>query len=186
MIEHLPLSIQKRYVFCCAPLDRKSPYMCTMFVKLAKECSKNSRVTVQWVQAEIGGQIFRPPASIMDLSHMEAVFDVLDIYLWLSQRFVDVFCDPEKVKEMQLELDKHIQEGVHRITKLFEESKDQASADIAGATTETPFANTIAAGKVTKSLMRQGILSNQMLQQLYNEWKEQEKKNGNKADNEND
>ena len=33
MIEHVPLSLRVRYVFCCAPIPKKQPFVCTMFLK---------------------------------------------------------------------------------------------------------------------------------------------------------
>lgn len=34
MIQHVPLPLRARYVFCCAPINKKSPYVCTMFLKV--------------------------------------------------------------------------------------------------------------------------------------------------------
>lgn len=34
MIQHVPLPLRARYVFCCAPINRKLPYVCTMFLKV--------------------------------------------------------------------------------------------------------------------------------------------------------
>ena len=34
MIEHVPLQLRVRYVFCCAPIMRKQPFICTMFLKV--------------------------------------------------------------------------------------------------------------------------------------------------------
>ena len=34
MIEHVPLNLRVRYVFCCAPIPKKQPFVCTMFLKV--------------------------------------------------------------------------------------------------------------------------------------------------------
>lgn len=34
MIQHVPLPLRARYVFCCAPINRKMPFVCTMFLKV--------------------------------------------------------------------------------------------------------------------------------------------------------
>lgn len=34
MIEHVPLPLRMRYVFCCAPIPKKQPFVCTMFLKV--------------------------------------------------------------------------------------------------------------------------------------------------------
>lgn len=35
MIQHVPLPLRARYVFCCAPINRKQPFVCTMFLKVS-------------------------------------------------------------------------------------------------------------------------------------------------------
>lgn len=34
MIQHVPLPLRARYVFCCAPINRKMPFVCSMFLKV--------------------------------------------------------------------------------------------------------------------------------------------------------
>lgn len=34
MIQHVPLPLRARYVFCCAPINRKLPFSCAMFLKV--------------------------------------------------------------------------------------------------------------------------------------------------------
>lgn len=34
-IQHIPLPLRARYVFCCAPINRKQPFVCTMFLKVS-------------------------------------------------------------------------------------------------------------------------------------------------------
>lgn len=52
---------------------------------------------------------------------LENIFDVMDIYLWLSYRFVDMFPQGEQIRSAQAQLDKLIQEGVAQITKLIKD-----------------------------------------------------------------
>jgi ATP-dependent RNA helicase SUPV3L1/SUV3 len=59
--------------------------------------------------------------------HLEAVFDVLDLYLWFSYRFMDLFPDGNLVRDMQKELDEIIQQGVFQITKLLKNSETSIS-----------------------------------------------------------
>lgn len=86
------------------------------------------------------------PRTILDLIHLEGVFDVLDLYLWLrynkinryifnfllcfyiyfiilysyffSYRFMDLFPDGEMVRDVQKELDALIEAGIVRLTNL--------------------------------------------------------------------
>ena len=34
MIEHVPLALRARYVFCCAPIPKNQPFVCAMFLKV--------------------------------------------------------------------------------------------------------------------------------------------------------
>ena len=62
------------------------PLVCTMFMKIARQFSNGELVTFDWLCHQIGWP-FSPPVTILDLIHLEAVHDVLDLYLWLSYRF---------------------------------------------------------------------------------------------------
>lgn len=86
MIQHVPLPLRPRYVFCCAPINRKMPFICSMFLKFARQYSQNEALTFNWLCQQIGWP-FAMPNTLLDLVHLESVFDVLDLYLWLSYRF---------------------------------------------------------------------------------------------------
>ncbi|KAL3183001.1 hypothetical protein MRX96_006794 [Rhipicephalus microplus] len=116
-IFHVPLPLRARYVFCCSPINQKMPFVCSMFLKFARQYSRNEQLTCQWLGRNINWPL-AVPKTIMDLVHLEAVFDVLDLYLWLSYRFPDLFPDAEAVRAMQQELDSIIQKGVLNITQL--------------------------------------------------------------------
>ncbi|XP_023245012.1 ATP-dependent RNA helicase SUV3 homolog, mitochondrial [Copidosoma floridanum] len=83
MIEHVPLPIRDRYIFCCAPINRKIPLICTTFLRFARQYSKNEAITFDWICLHINWPL-SPPKTLIDLIQREAVFDVLDLYLWLS------------------------------------------------------------------------------------------------------
>ena len=53
MIEHIKLPLKAKYTFCCAPINRKMPLVCTMFMKVVRQyryvscvssCMKNKKV----------------------------------------------------------------------------------------------------------------------------------------------
>lgn len=91
MIQHVPLALRARYVFCCAPINRKMPFVCAMFLKYARQFSRNEPITFDFVVNNCGWP-FRLPNTIIELVQLEAVFDVMDLYLWLrcvvNQRFI--------------------------------------------------------------------------------------------------
>lgn len=37
MIQHIPLNLRSRYVFCTAPINKKQPFVCTSFLKVGAE-----------------------------------------------------------------------------------------------------------------------------------------------------
>ena len=96
MIEHIKLPLKAKYTFCCAPINRKMPLLCTMFLKIVRQYSRGELVTFDWL-CHLMGWPFAKPNTLLDLVHLEAVHDVLDLYLWLSYRF-QVSLDKNKFK----------------------------------------------------------------------------------------
>ncbi|KAM9366958.1 ATP-dependent RNA helicase SUPV3L1, mitochondrial [Symphorus nematophorus] len=117
MIQHIPLNLRSRYVFCTAPINKKQSFVCTSFLKFARQFSRDEPLTFDWVCRHVSWPLAQPK-NIKDLVHLEAVHDVLDLYLWLSYRFMDMFPDTALVREIQKELDDVIQQGVQNITRL--------------------------------------------------------------------
>ena len=39
MIQHIPLNLRSRYVFCTAPINKKQPFVCTSFLKVRGDAS---------------------------------------------------------------------------------------------------------------------------------------------------
>ncbi|KAL6262593.1 hypothetical protein P5V15_005387 [Pogonomyrmex californicus] len=177
MIQHVPLPLRARYVFCCAPINRKLPYVCTMFLKFARQYSKNDAITFNWLCQHIGWP-FQPPRTILDLAHLEGVFDVLDLYLWLSYRFLDLFPDAEMVRYIQKELDALIEAGIIKLTTLLLNSGAGGETDSFESQTQKQnfyrdykgSGKRIGKGKLTERLIAEGLLTPQMLRELQSEW----------------
>uniref|UniRef100_T1IGF0 ATP-dependent RNA helicase SUV3 homolog, mitochondrial n=1 Tax=Rhodnius prolixus TaxID=13249 RepID=T1IGF0_RHOPR len=177
MIQHVPLPLRARYVFCCAPINRKMPFICSMFLKFARQYSRNDAITYNWLCRHLGPP-FAVPKTITDLVHLECVFDVLDLYLWLSTRFLDLFPAVHQVRALQEELDKTIQEGVTQITKLLEASG--ITSKHSSSSMEDENEDTLeerlkqkaikSRGRLTDRLMAEGLLTPSMLNQLKKEW----------------
>ena len=121
IIEHIRMPLKAKYTFCCAPINRHSPFVCTMFLKVARQFSLGELVTFDWLSNHLGWP-FSPPLTILDLVQLEAAHDVFDVYLWLSYRFPDMFPDVEVVRTVQKELDAIIEEGVSNIVQLLKHS----------------------------------------------------------------
>uniref|UniRef100_A0A6M2DHU9 ATP-dependent RNA helicase SUV3 homolog, mitochondrial n=1 Tax=Xenopsylla cheopis TaxID=163159 RepID=A0A6M2DHU9_XENCH len=180
MIQHVPLSLRARYIFCCAPINRKMPFVCTMFLKFARQFSRNEPLTFDWLCSHCGFP-FALPKTILDLVHLEAVFDIMDLYLWFSYRFMDLFPDATLVRDTQKELDAIIQQGVFQITRLLKNSES-------GVSSNTPDEDSISInhrrnsylrepsssvgkGRLTERLLAQGLITPHMLQELKKEWR---------------
>uniref|UniRef100_A0A1B6D0T0 ATP-dependent RNA helicase SUV3 homolog, mitochondrial n=1 Tax=Clastoptera arizonana TaxID=38151 RepID=A0A1B6D0T0_9HEMI len=186
MINHVPLPLRARYVFCCAPINRKMPFVCSMFLKYTRQYSRNELITFDWLCRNIGWPV-SAPKTILDLVHLEAVFDVLDLYLWLSYRFADLFPDANLIRDMQNELDAVIYQGVFQLTSLLRNSETSTSSgtgeDIQEKFTMTQNkqsylrndrgSESIGRGRLTERLISQGLLTPHMLQELRREWNQQ-------------
>lgn len=116
-IEHIKVSLKSKYIFCCAPVNTKYPFSVAMFTKFVRQFSSGEPVTAEWMKNIIGWPL-EPPKNIDELSYLEAVFDAFELYLWLSYRFVDIFPEPDSVRDLQKDLDKMIGGGVSNIVKL--------------------------------------------------------------------
>ncbi|XP_040293981.1 ATP-dependent RNA helicase SUPV3L1, mitochondrial [Bufo bufo] len=191
MIQHIPLNLRARYVFCTAPINRNLPFVCTSLLRFARQFSRNEPLTFQWVCKHVHWPV-SPPKTIKDLMHLEAVHDILDLYLWLSYRFMDMFPDAGLVRAIQRELDCIIQAGVHSITKLIRASESRTALQIVGeASTESENALDVTTipvprrirgtkslpsnserqkGSLTSRLVQDGLLTPDMLKQLEKEW----------------
>ncbi|KAM9860638.1 ATP-dependent RNA helicase SUPV3L1, mitochondrial [Aulostomus maculatus] len=186
MIQHIPLNLRSRYVFCTAPINKKQPFVCTTFLKFARQFSRDEPLSFDWVCRHICWPL-APPKSIKDLVHLEAVHDVLDLYLWLSYRFIDMFPHTDLVREIQRELDDIIRQGVRNITRLIR-ATDSAVTDLQekqkyrpgqtkfGAKNPSTYgqdqkqSGQLMENSLANRLVREGLLTPHLLKQLQKEW----------------
>lgn len=197
LIQHIPLQLRSRYVFCCSPINRKMPFVCAMFLKFVRQFSQNEAATLDWLCHQVKWP-FSTPNTILDLVHLEEVFDVFDLYLWLSYRFPDMFPDGDLVRDLQSELDGMIENGVTNITTLLHNSNtrisnladtedtlimdhrmknsDRSGLKVGRSQTQKDLRTEkgpIGRGRLTERLLAQGLLSPKMLAELQREWQEQ-------------
>ena len=105
MIDHIPLRLKTKYTFATSPISEKQTYVCSCFVKFVRFYSNNEPVTSEYLMKMLGWP-FKVPNNLNEISYLECVYDVLDLYLWLGYRFPDIFQDRDAVKEMRIELEK--------------------------------------------------------------------------------
>ncbi|KAH8295033.1 hypothetical protein KR018_006286 [Drosophila ironensis] len=177
MIQHVPLPLRARYIFCCAPINRKMPFVCSMFLKITRQYSRNEPITFDFIKRNCGWP-FKLPKTILDLVHLEAVFDVMDLYL--CYRFMDLFPEANNVREVQKELDEIIQQGVFQITRLLKNTESSQVGDISSYTvrrvthSKDPRVPSASRGRLTERLLAQGLLTPGMLSELRKEWDAQQ------------
>ena len=82
LLKNVRLRPQVLYTLCCAPLPQQQKYVCATLRKFAQCIARKTHVTKKWLCAEIEWPL-KAPGSIEELAHLENVFDVLDLYLWL-------------------------------------------------------------------------------------------------------
>ncbi|CAI9547727.1 unnamed protein product [Staurois parvus] len=199
MIQHIPLNLKARYVFCTAPINRNLPFVCTSLLKYARQFSRNEPLTFQWICKHVHWPV-SSPKSIKDLMYLEAVHDILDLYLWLSYRFMDMFPHTVLVRSMQKDLDAIIQNGVYNITKLIRASEAASNVHVMeGAvpshetrnensrtglrgvrgSRRTSLNSEAQSGSLTSKLVKDGLLTPTMLRQLEQEWLRRQNDHGN-------
>lgn len=116
-IQHISLPLKSRFLFCCAPINVKSPFIVAIFTKFVRQYSTGEPVTVEWVKRAIGWPL-PEPQDIKQLSVLEGIYDSLEVYLWLSYRFRDMFPEPDEVRSLQRQLDETIHIGISKLVKL--------------------------------------------------------------------
>lgn len=92
-----------------------------MHFQFATQYSKYEPITFSFLAKHCSFPVSLP-RTIADLVQLENIFDVMDIYLWLSYRFVDMFPHADKVRAAQGQLDALIQEGIANITNLIKDT----------------------------------------------------------------
>lgn len=178
-IENVPLPLRVRYIFCCAPIDCKQLFLCNMFLRIARQFSTGGLITIDWLCERVGWPV-SSANSLLDLVKLEQVFDVFDMYLWLSYRFPHQFAHHESVRRLQTQLDELICQGVANIVRLLrtgqdnaEDSKSQSGSSRLISSTENDV-NTDefvpVGGSLTKRLLSDGLLTKKMMDDLRGEW----------------
>ncbi|XP_010771956.1 ATP-dependent RNA helicase SUPV3L1, mitochondrial [Notothenia coriiceps] len=195
MIQHIPLNLRSRYVFCTAPINKKQPFVCTSFLKFARQFSRDEPLTYNWVSRHVSWPL-SAPKNIKDLIHLEAVHDVFDLYLWLSYRFMDMFPDTAMIRESQQELDDIIKQGVRNITLLIRAttsitappgSRRGQKGAISGSASAANVTNVtnkraergpveeLMESSLAGRLVRDGLLTPDLIRQLQREWSKNQK-----------
>ena len=77
-IQHIPIPIKQKYVLCCAPINNKEPFACSLFLKVARQFSNNEPITFNWFCSHLGWPL-KTPETLSQLAHMETVHEICDM-----------------------------------------------------------------------------------------------------------
>lgn len=201
-IQHVSLPLRARYVFCCAPINKRMTFVCNVLLKFAQQFSQSQAATLNWLCLEVNWP-FKPPTSLAELMHLEQVFDVFDLYLWFSYRFPDMFPEGVAVKALQSELDSLIEATVRSLTALIRanqpgtgslndalamirrtkaqnRSQSKANESVTVSLDDNVVEDDhhgikvpVGRGRLAQHLLSKGILSPSMIAKLHKEWKEE-------------
>uniref|UniRef100_A0A915BX29 ATP-dependent RNA helicase SUV3 homolog, mitochondrial n=3 Tax=Parascaris univalens TaxID=6257 RepID=A0A915BX29_PARUN len=117
LIDYIPLPLKVRYTFCIAPVNPDEKLAASAFVKMARRFSSGQALTYDWLCGVIGWPV-SPAEKLIDLVRLEQIYGIVDVYLWLSLRFPDMFPDETEVRTLERQLDLVIEDGVTRIIEL--------------------------------------------------------------------
>ncbi|KAK3095483.1 hypothetical protein FSP39_015211 [Pinctada imbricata] len=119
VIEDVEMTLRMKYFFCSAPVSIKDgAFISSIFLMYSRRCSKGIPTTFDFV-CQRTGHPYKYPESLDEQMVLEQTYDALDLYLWLSYRFVDMFPDRLEVKLLRDELEPVILHGIRNLTKLF-------------------------------------------------------------------
>lgn len=184
-IDSLNLPLRARYTFCCAPVNIKDTIVVSMVLRMAREYSHNKVMTAQWLSRQI--QWPPPvPSSIADMTKLESLHDVFDVYMWLSIRFPDLFQESSDVKKMKTTLDDIIVKGLDSLSRLmsnagsdgapyqvfnemFEETSFRPPKVPNETKTERAYVN-LTPGTLAHELVQSGNISLETLDRLKGNW----------------
>ena len=92
-IEHLPLSLKNRYTFCIAPVDKSSSLSLSYFLtvnitNLIRNINNVKYATNHALGKDVPVEVNLRSIQFKrsNLVELEAVYNVLDLYIWLSFR----------------------------------------------------------------------------------------------------
>ncbi|XP_026288989.1 ATP-dependent RNA helicase SUV3 homolog, mitochondrial [Frankliniella occidentalis] len=167
-IDSIPLPLRARYVFCCSPVNIKDNIVVTILLRMARHFSKNKIMDANWLtkQMQWPPQV---PNNIADMSQLESLHDVFDLYLWLSLRFTDQFQETDNVRQMKKLLDSVIVEGLAHLSRLMSNDGDNEESMVS----KVPK---VSKGSFADNLIQSGTISPEVLDRLKSEWKKEQTK----------
>uniref|UniRef100_A0A915Q7P2 RNA helicase n=1 Tax=Setaria digitata TaxID=48799 RepID=A0A915Q7P2_9BILA len=184
LIDDIPLSIKVKYVFCTAPVDMEidNGVARTCFVRIARRFAEGQAINYNWF-CEIIQWPLPKPTSVTMLLDMCKVYNLIDLYLWLSYKFpvsgcdkfsalsfgtVDMFPDRERVRLLGKLIESYISEALQTMSDI----TSQANEGEEGYINETDSQEGVES--VSERLLRKGLVDEDELLLLREEIRREE------------
>lgn len=94
------MSISDQFVFSRAPISVKKSVTVDLAIKFAECVSADSPITASKLKTFLKWPP-QAPRTLEQLKNLETLHEGLDLYLWLSYRYPQIFVDQENVCNMQ-------------------------------------------------------------------------------------
>ncbi|VBB29498.1 unnamed protein product [Acanthocheilonema viteae] len=113
LIDDISLSMKVKYAFCTAPVDMEvdNGIARTCFVRIARRFAEGQAINYNWF-CEIIQWPLPKPTSVTMLLDMCKLYNLIDLYLWLSYKFSDMFPDRERVRLLGKLIESYINEAL--------------------------------------------------------------------------
>uniref|UniRef100_A0AC35UBG9 RNA helicase n=1 Tax=Rhabditophanes sp. KR3021 TaxID=114890 RepID=A0AC35UBG9_9BILA len=115
LLESIQLPLNVRYGFCLAPIQSRNKMVSTALVKMARRFSTRQTISYDWM-CDLIKYPFNDIHTLEELNAFTDVFQIIELYLWLSYRFSDMFPDYTEVRQLELEANDLMQEALKKIT----------------------------------------------------------------------
>lgn len=109
IVDTYDLDIATKYHLACAPLTLKSPYIINAYEHYIYLLEQGR--DVPYTPPRLGGSV---ATTTDDLLHAEDMVKEISLYLWLSYRFSEQFCDEQKAREFRGIINRYIEESLHQ------------------------------------------------------------------------
>ncbi|OWF38311.1 ATP-dependent RNA helicase SUV3 homolog, mitochondrial-like [Mizuhopecten yessoensis] len=111
LIDNIGLPTKDKFQYSHVPVDTDSEVQCDFFVQCATKHFYEEPISISWLTSHLGWPL-EMPTTVADLKDMETIFNCLDVYLWLSKCYPNIYQDEERVREIQKELEIWIEDGL--------------------------------------------------------------------------
>lgn len=126
LIDDVPLSIKVKYAFCTAPVDMDvdNGVARACFVRIARRFAEGQAINYNWFCEIIQWPLPRP-TSITMLLDMCKIYNLIDLYLWLSYKFPDMFPDRERIRLLGKLIEGYINDALLTMSDITSSQQDE-------------------------------------------------------------